>query len=42
VRLLGRGKGRVFGKSWREREERGGVYKGGWVGRMMRRVRKHK
>jgi len=42
MRLLRRGKGEVFGESWREKEIDGGVYDGGWVGRMMRGVRKHK
>jgi len=42
MRLLRRGKGKVFGKSWREKEEEGGVYVGGWVGRMMRGAKKHK
>ena len=42
IRLLRRGKGRVYGKSWKEKEERYGVYEGGWVGRMMRGIKKNK
>jgi len=42
MRLMRKGKGEVFGKSWKDKEKGAGVYDGGWVGRMMRGVRKHK
>jgi len=42
IRLLRRGKGKVYGKSWKEKEGRYGVYEGGWVGRMMMGIRKNK
>ena len=41
-RLLRKGKGKVFGEEWRERERNGGCYESWWVGRMMRGVKKHK
>jgi len=42
VRLLRRGKGEDFGESWKKKERETGVYEGGWVGRMMRGIRKNK
>jgi len=41
-RLLKKGKGKDFGEEWKERERNGGCYESGWVGRMMRGVKKHK
>ena len=42
MRLLRYGKGEDYGEIWRRIEVEGGVFEGGWVGRMMRGVRKHK
>jgi len=42
IRLLRYGKGEDYGETWRRLEVDGGVYVGGWVGRMMRGIRRHK
>jgi len=42
IRLLRYGKGEDYGEIWRRLERDGGVYVGGWVGRMMRGIKRHK
>jgi len=42
IRLRRRGKGESYGDIWKRLEEEGGVYVGGWVGRMKRGVKRHK
>ena len=41
-RWLRKGREEEFVEKWRERERCGGCYEGGWVGRILRGVRKHK
>ena len=42
IRLFQYGKVEDYGDAWKRLEVDGGVYMGGWVGRMMRGIRKHK
>jgi len=42
IRLRGRGKCKSYGDIWKRLELDGVVYVGGWVGRIMREVRRHK